>query len=351
MAVCDHLRAGLLGGEPPPRQRSISWELLVEASSHQRVTPALAWCLKNTPDLPAEVRDYFDAVLALNSKRNEALLAGLGRVVAACNAIGVEPVPLKGSARLVERNYPAPSLRFLGDLDVLITADRSANAVAALQAIGFYTKADSQGPPPSHHHLPMLNDPEGGGGVELHTDVISGDAARVIPTVWFIAGTRPDVFQNLRIRLADATRSVGHIVVHDQLLHEGNRRGSVELRQILDLAVIRATHESTIDWAELDDRFCRIGLGEVLATYLHIAEALFGQPAPQLSCKPRPRAVEDFRRAVAARRSQRLGSMIARYVALRRRDPRGLLRLFDRHKWPVRIRMVANAFKRRPLDW
>ena len=186
-AVCGHLRAGLLGGEPPRRHPSISWELLVEVSSHHRVTPALAWCLKDRPDVPAEAREYLDTILALNGRRNEALLAALARIVAACNAIGAEPVPLKGAARLIECNYPAPSLRFLGDLDVLIPAERSGDAVAALQAIGFRANADFE----ALHHLPMLYDREAGGAVELHTDVVPGDGAKVIPTDWFQAGTCP----------------------------------------------------------------------------------------------------------------------------------------------------------------
>ena len=90
--VCGHLRAGFLGGEVLPRRRGMPWELVIEASSHHGVTPALAWSLKERPDLPAPICDYFDAVLALNRKRNETLLAALARIVAACNAIDIEPV-------------------------------------------------------------------------------------------------------------------------------------------------------------------------------------------------------------------------------------------------------------------
>src|SRR5712691_5071934 len=100
-AVCEHLRAGLLGGELPRRGPEVAWELLIEASSHHYVTPALAWCIKDQPDAPSEVRDYLDTVLALNAQRNEALLAGLARIVDALNAIAIEPVLLKGAARLV----------------------------------------------------------------------------------------------------------------------------------------------------------------------------------------------------------------------------------------------------------
>jgi hypothetical protein len=96
------------------------------------VTPALAWCLVHevTPP-PLEVRHYFEEILALNAKRNETLLTELARVVRTLSAIDVEPVLLKGAARLIKGTYPATMLRFLGDLDVLIPASRSAAAVAS----------------------------------------------------------------------------------------------------------------------------------------------------------------------------------------------------------------------------
>ena len=165
LTVCDQLAAKLFGRKAPEeRSRDISWELLVEASSHHRVTPALAWCLEDRHDIPDEVREYFAAILSFNAERNEVLRAALLRVVSACNAIGIEPVPLKGAARLIEGTYPAQSLRFLGDLDVLIPADRAAEAFAAVQAIGFRENPDNPPLPPGHNHLPMLHDQERGGG-------------------------------------------------------------------------------------------------------------------------------------------------------------------------------------------
>ena len=298
LAVCGYLRAGFLGAEPPRHDQDISWQLVIEASSNHSVAPALAWCLQDRPDVPAEVRAFFDAVLDLNAIRNASLLASLTRIVAACNAIGVEPVPLKGAVQLVEHNYPAASLRYLSDLDVLVPQDRAADAFAALEKIGFRTNLDDEPIPPAHHHLPVLHDREATGGVELHTHILKSQSAQIIETTWFWAGTRPSVFQGLRIRLPDPTRNVGHIITHDQLHHRSYWGRVVELRQLLDVSMIRSRHEAAIDWAELDHRFCLIGFGEILATYLAIAETLLGQPAPRLSCPPRRNAVEEFRRIV-----------------------------------------------------
>jgi len=345
IAVCGYLRSGLLGGEAGELPHELPWELLVEASSYHALTPALAWCLKDRTELPAEVRDYFSTMLALNAKRNDALAAALVRVVAACNAIGIQPVPLKGAARLVEDTYPAPSLRFLGDLDVLIPAERSADLVAALDATGFRADASETALPPSHHHLPMLHDREKGGGVELHIDVLNGDGGDVIATDWFAAGTRPVPFADLRIRLPDATRSVGHIVAHDQLQHRGYWDRKVELRQVLDLAMIRMAHAPEIDWSALDDRFCRAGLGEVLPTYLAMTEALLGQPAPRLSHSPRPGAIDSFRRVVEAGRLRRLALTVAGHLASSGRSPRSAREWLALRKWPGRIRLVIKALR------
>ena len=296
--ICDYLRAGLLGGKPPKPAGGISWELLIEISSFHSVTPALAWCLKEHEEVPSEIREYFDAVLVLNSQRNESLLEGLARTVGALNAIDIEPVLLKGAAHLVEGIYPESMLRILGDLDILIPAERSADAVAALQTMGFGAKPDGVIPPPSHHHLQMLHDPQTGAGLELHTGVFGGGPHEAgFSTAWFCENTRPVRFRSRQIRLPDATRSVGHNIVHSQFFHGLYWLKRVELRHLLDLAVIRAKHESAIDWTELDHRFCSAGLGEGLATYLNIAKSLFGQPAPRLSCGPRRGGITDLRRA------------------------------------------------------
>ena len=70
----------------------------------------------------------------------------------------------------------------------------------------------------------------------------------------------------------------------------------IQLRHLLDLALIRARHENEIEWDELDHRFSIAGFGEVLAEYLEFAEVLFGQPTPKLRQAPRKGALAELRR-------------------------------------------------------
>jgi hypothetical protein len=292
--ICSYLRAGLLGGERAPNRDTV-WELIIEVASFHYVTSALARCLRTNADVPREVRDYFESAAALNDRRNERILSSLARIAGLLNAIDVEPLLLKGAAHLVEGTYPEPSLRILGDVDILIPASRAADAVAALKTAGFGTKSADVVPPPAHQHLPMLHDPENDLGVELHTEVISRSADHVVSTAWFCERTRPAPFRNQRVRLPEPTRNAGHTIFHSEIFHGLFWQNKIQLRHLLDLALIRSRHEGAIDWDELDHRFSAAGFGEVLATYLHFAHELLGQPAPKLSHAPRADAMAALR--------------------------------------------------------
>jgi Uncharacterised nucleotidyltransferase len=291
--VCAYLRAGLLGGAPV-LPAEVTWELIVEVASFHYATTTLATCIKPTGDVPGDVRDYFESALALNEKRNEQMLSTLARVAGLLNAIDIEPLLLKGSALLVEGIYPQPSMRIMGDIDILIPGDRATEACDALKAAGFDTKWSAVSPP-THHHLPMLLDPITGTGVELHTDVISRDTDAVIATDWFCEMARPATFRGQRVRLPEPTRNAGHIIFHGEIFHELYALNKVQLRHVIDLALLRACHETAIDWDELDRRFSAAGAGEVLATYLHLISELLGLAAPRLSHAPRRDALAELR--------------------------------------------------------
>jgi hypothetical protein len=336
-AVCDHLRNGLLGASLPSCHPSLAWEQLIEVSRAHYVAPALAWCLRDRPSLPDDVSGYIRAVLILNQKRNEKLLNTLARVAAALNAINIEPVLLKGVAHLVEGVYPTLSLRVVGDVDVLVPEDRVKRAAEALQKIGF--KAGGPILPENHHHWPMLFDPETGAAVELHMGAVHRRSEHIIPLAEFHENARAVAFRESRVRLPDPTRSVGHNIIHDPLDHDGYRRGRLELRQLLDLAMIRRKHESAIDWAQLDSRFTTAGVGHVLAANLKFAEELFGLPVPQIV-----RLSERQHRA--SRRTERwtrVTHMLALYVAARRRDPWSVFKLLRLKTWPGIISRIRNT--------
>ena len=295
VAVCGHLRAGLLGGAPFDPPADGRWELLIEASSHHYVTPALAWCLRDRADVPSDVREYLGAALTLNDERNKRLTEALVRIVAVLNAIGIEPILLKGAARLVDGVYPAPKLRFLGDLDLLIPEERLLDASTALKGAGFDIELPVEFGH-DHHHLPMLRHRDTGAGVELHTKLAFAPYDSLVPTDWFRERATLAPLPGLRAYLPEATRAAAHVIVHDQLLHENYRLDRCELRQLLELAMLRAKYDNMIDWTALDRRFDDTARGPVLATFLELANRLLGQPVPGLTHAPRADAMAHFQR-------------------------------------------------------
>jgi hypothetical protein len=354
--VCGYLRACLLGGKPPRRRRYREWKLLIEMNSFHYATPSLAGCLHDETSIPREIRDYLDAVLTLNGRRNAVLLEALSRIIATLNAVDIQPVLLKGCARLLADDCPQPSMRFLGNLDVLVPANRATDAYTALLANGFSEKPEYGMPPAGHYHLPALHEHKTGAGVEIHAHLTDSHFAPVLSTPWFCDGTRPVRLENgLYVRLPDPTRSACHNIVHQQLHHEKYPNPAIELRQLLDLALIRKRHEAAIDWAELDHLFCRIGLGEVLATYLHFCEELLGQKAPRFRYRPRVGAIENFRRIVDPPKPPKpptfapivtaLATIVSDYAKARRRNPLGVLKLLYPTKWPARFKLLKGVFK------
>jgi len=292
--LCEYLRAGFLGATPS-RRVGHNWELIVEISNQHHVAAAVDWCLRHDKAAPAKVRDYFDAIRSLNAARNEVIAGELLRVLELLYAIGVRPILLKGAAHLAEELYP-PGTRIIGDVDVLINEIETEAAVRCLLENGFTSAHQSS--PEGHHHLPMLHDSRSGLGVELHTRVERDAAAAILPTDWFVLETRTLDFRGLDVQLPNATRLVGHNIVHSQLNHENHESGRTELRQLLDLAMLRAKHESTINWDELEKRFEQAGQGQALAAYLALNSTLLGQEFPNLSLRPDKRALQKVRNQI-----------------------------------------------------
>jgi hypothetical protein len=339
--VCNQLRNKLLDGAPAPITAGIHWEYIISVSSRHYVTPALAWCLRESVGIPPDVHEYFDATLALNRRRNEFLLAALRRIVTVLNASNIEPLLLKGVSHLIDGTYPHHSLRFLGDIDFMVPEDKAVYMAKRLAEVGFVKDPNSP-IGPSHHHLPVLLDRETGVAVEIHTDAVPSIYREIVPSAWMWEKATPFPFHNLRVRLPDPTRRVALNIVHDQLTHNQYQRHGAELRQLLDLAFLRARREDEIDWPAIDSRFCAAGAGQTLSTYLELARGLLGQRAPQLSCAPRRETITGFRRRMGTWRTVR--RLANDYVSARRREPLGFLRLFGPRTWSSRVRLIKSGF-------
>jgi hypothetical protein len=199
------------------------------------------------------------------------------------------------------------------------------------------------------HHLRRLVHHRSGVGVDLHVDVIPPRWHNLIPTDWFMEDTQAIETRGWRARLPDATRRIAHTIVHDQLAHGARRRRTVELRQLLDVAMLRAQRDSDIDWSMLAGRFGAAGNAVVLSDYLHFGEALLGQQAPLVNTQ-QSTAMLSLHDAIEHRRGYRWAQFLGfagAYAEQLRLHPISILNQANPLRWPARLRLLGDLFTRR----
>ncbi len=217
--LCDLLKHCIDGSEcalpvQPP------WEQLITLSSHYLVTPALAWSLRDVSAVRIEVRDFLDAILALNRERNRTIIETLVSVLGVWDAEGIPSVLLKGAASLTTGLYPDSGIRILGDIDILVPSDRAEGAARLLEKDGFEEDSGDHGGR-NHHHLPPLRHPDSGICIEIHKQVLAEKYIAFLPSVtaWGSA-QKCEVGGYATHHLAPTERFI-HAMVHTQLQDNG----------------------------------------------------------------------------------------------------------------------------------
>lgn len=153
---------------------------MLQLAGHQLVTPSLAAALARVgflDALPEQVREFLEATRDLNRERNAKLRNGLMEVTEALNTAGIKPLILKGAIALVMPDYPGAEDRVVGDIDLLVPADRSGDAYAAVLALGYRQATEAwsrmlrRDRDSLHHLIPLLH-PSLPVSVELHTRIL-----------------------------------------------------------------------------------------------------------------------------------------------------------------------------------
>src|SRR4051794_119289 len=142
--------SGLAGTDTPWPAAPLGaaeWGELIGAVRHERLAGLLVHAISDeslpvTSEQAAEAhREHFAGILLVLANENKML-----EVVRELAAAGVSARVLKGSA-VAHLDYPDPSLRLFGDLDLLVPSGQWDQAVAALVAAG---------------HVPMYRQPRPG---------------------------------------------------------------------------------------------------------------------------------------------------------------------------------------------
>jgi hypothetical protein len=272
--VTERTRA-LLGGP-------LRWDYLVETSVRHAVAPLLHHGLERVgvaDAVPSAARDELADLARGAAERHRRLYAVTREIAEAFAGAGVDAIALK-DLDLAARLYPAPGLRPLGDLDLLVRPGRYPAAARCLTRAGFR---------PLPQTGPMVL--EYGAGVnfrraedEVWVDLQWGVAQRE----WDVAGEAVFAFdvEGFWDRAAPAALEGAEMLCasdEDMLLHlclhlEGHRYG--ELVLLYDIALLCERRGAVIDWDALAARAAAQGAGGSLERAMRMVQRLYGTPVP-----------------------------------------------------------------------
>ncbi len=326
-----------------------NWGAIISKASNEYVLPILGHRAKviGIHDLlPVEIRTLLTVVQNSNGERNRWTLDEAVEVAKLLNAIGIQPVALKGLAYLLSGTYSDISHRYLSDIDLLLTENDLSSALPHLLKFG-YVEDTNDIFANFRHHLPSLRRKDRP-FIELHRQIGLGVCNRILPSSAIIAGAGKVVYQGAEFLIPSPSHLIVHLVLHSQLSHTYYDRIFPSLRSFVDLSHLFTHYGEQIDWDVVTHAFQFAGQAETLNLYLRYAQHLLNltNPGSSLSSEARSFTVDIAATKLIRQLRWRRRLFLNRSPALRFLDPTYVfLALFSR-----RSRMVPKILKD-PKSW
>src|SRR5262249_35630046 len=142
--------------------------------------------------------------------------------------------------------YPDIGMRQMADLDVLLPAKRVNDCVAKLADHGMTFIGDPVHPR-SHHCRALSGLPV---PIELHHTVLAYPNGEFLRSEEFIASAIELENYGVRMAVPSPVWAVMHNIAHAQLSDHDYVYGRIDLRSLLDLALLSHAHHDKLDWWE-----------------------------------------------------------------------------------------------------
>lgn len=170
----------------------------------------------------------------------------LSALITAWNQAGVEPLVVKGFA-LAEFTYAHPSMRYYGDVDIVLSRADARRATSIAVSLGWLENDNQDDEPLGYdHEYSHLYSPDRAVRIDLHLEVLQGDRPSVKRqgfTNAIIAAAVPQTLAGARLRVPQAA---DQIIVGLMNRRWGDRWGR-KPSDLLDLRAIAAHHELSCD--------------------------------------------------------------------------------------------------------
>ncbi|MBR6055237.1 MAG: nucleotidyltransferase family protein [Bacteroidales bacterium] len=293
------VRSGLSGEAPPPELFTgvVDWQEIYSLSSSQTVVCIVTDGISHLPDplKPGiEALEPFLADTLATEIRNDQMDRFLVFLMDNIDRSGFTSVLIKGQGLAV--NYPAPSHRQSGDIDILVHPSKYQELKGLL--LEKASRADDEYPEILHHGM-MFGNIE----VEVHgalSTMLSRSLDRKIAAAvdaMFRDGDFSSVtIRGRQVRVPSDVFNAVYILIH---LFRHYFTGGVGLRQILDWAEFLHTHSETLDRAKLEAMLRDLGLMRAWRAFGAFVVEYAGVPAESVpfyrrGCRGRSARILNF---------------------------------------------------------
>ncbi|QPC95458.1 nucleotidyltransferase family protein [Mesorhizobium sp. INR15] len=276
VAACLRRKNSAPGSIDDLSHETIDWLKTVELANRDLVAPPLWSALQEMcweGRLPPDVRDYLRYIHAENARCNEQIRTQCLRIGRILHSAGVEAVLLKGATWLFE-DWTARGDRMMRDIDLLVSAEQSGRARAALVASGYGIAETIAAEAGNIHELPLLCEGEPA-NVELHVELST--RVWLLPGREMLRGSQP-VAAGLRI--PEPRFRIAHNIIHAQITNGDFIGGVVSLRDTLDLARLTLAHFDAVDWNSMAADAKQRGYFREMSGAIHKAARFGGAPLP-----------------------------------------------------------------------
>jgi hypothetical protein len=270
-----------------------AWQPLLDLAGRGGLMPAL-WSAARRLDLLQPVPHEFVDVLGHgsgrhkhvaavlehshreNARRNVDLLEQLDAAGSLFAAAGIPVVALKGIGHVLRGVWPDPADRMMNDLDLLVPADRAAEAHARLQTAG-YAVAPGPDRDADQHHLVSLRLEHRFGAIEVHREPLARGWTEALRAQEVIDAARPAP-DRPSVLLPTVDHAAAIALVHAYLADGAWHDRVVPLRTVYELRRLDA--REPVDWNAVRAHLARVRHRALVDQHLVSAWKILGAFAP-----------------------------------------------------------------------
>lgn len=223
------------------------------------------------------MEQFLEEIYRKNRERNLAILEQLKEIADTLAEHNITPLFLKGSASLVEGDYPDIGIRYLSDIDFMVEEDHIDQTLQILIDIGYY-KVDepSYHVPDDFYHLFPHEKTGMPAFIEIHRR--SGEHLSI---PWSAENStlcsNPDFHD---VAIFTPQMRVYHAFIHTEIDDANFYKKEIDLRHLHDFVVLVQVYKDAIDWDALCHQAKSDKVLRQLEAYLFAGKTFFHLETP-----------------------------------------------------------------------